>query len=259
MRAMGRVALEFEEALQVVYERGLRAAGRFYARQFDASTVVAAGDWIPPAGEPGFDSDTALSAAQAQREEVARALEAEFARATSGRDMAISFRPEDFTLFSEDLMLGLAQHAGANFDAAARDALAAVVRESFDKGLSVPDTAKAIRSRFTDLSRSTATMLARTDLIGMANGGSFKAARIVFEQTPATKIWLNAHDNRVRPSHASAGGQAVPMEAPFRVGGFDLMYPGDPQGPPQEVINCRCTFTVEEGRTRQVVREEAPA
>jgi predicted ABC-type ATPase len=109
----------------------------------------------------------------------------------------------------------------------------------------VPDTAKAIRENVS-VSRAAATMLARTDLISLANGGSHMAARMVFEEGTASKKWLNAEDARVRPTHSAAGGQVVPLEGPFRVGGFELMYPGDPQGPPAEVINCRCTFTVED-------------
>jgi hypothetical protein len=32
----------------------------------------------------------------------------------------------------------------------------------------------------------------------------------------------------------------VPADKPYTVGGNALMYPGDPAGPPQETINCRC-------------------
>jgi hypothetical protein len=43
--------------------------------------------------------------------------------------------------------------------------------------------------------------------------------------------------------------KGIPIEKAFRVGGYDLMYPGDPNGPAQEVINCRCfTFAVVSGK-----------
>jgi hypothetical protein len=40
------------------------------------------------------------------------------------------------------------------------------------------------------------------------------------------------------------------MDEPFTVGGASLMYPGDPAGPAEEVINCRCCvgFIVDESR-----------
>ena len=53
-----------------------------------------------------------------------------------------------------------------------------------------------------------------------------------------TKIWATMEDERVRPSHVECGEQgAVLMDKPFING---LMYPGDPKGPPEEIINCRC-------------------
>lgn len=257
MRAMGRTALEAEDALAVVYERGWLAAARFYASQFSGETVTAAADWVPPAGAAQFDTAAAMAAAERQRLDAAEAIQKEFARGVS--DLAISFDPARFQIFSPDLLISLGQHAGANFDASARDTLSRTIQQSFDSGLSVPDTAKAIRTEFGNVSKSTATMLARTDLISLANGGSYMAARKVFRDQAVEKVWLNAHDARVRPSHAEAGGQRVPMEAPFRVGGFDLMYPGDPQGPPQEVIQCRCTYTVEDVPASRSEPEESQA
>lgn len=246
---MGRTALGREDGLAVVYEAAFRRAGRWFAARFSSEVVTAAG-WVPPEGGTDLDADRLLEAARVERE--LAALEIEETLAERVRDMGISFDPEKFKVFSPDLLASLGAHAGANFDSAARESLGSVVSESFDKGLSVPDTAKAIRGRFDHVSKSASVMLARTDLISLANGGSYMAARQVFERGTADKVWLNAHDARVRPSHASAGGQTVPLDKPFSIGGFELMYPGDPQGPPAEVINCRCTFTVEEGKPKRV-------
>lgn len=253
MRAMGRVALESEEALAVVYERAWRDAGTFYASQFRQEALVAAADWQPPNAMTEFDSMRALTPAEAQREQAAQAVEETFSR-SAGRDIALSFDPRDFRLFSPELMERIGQHAGRNFDAASREELTRVIRGSFDSGLTVPQTAKEIRRSFADVSKAKATMLARTDLVSMANGGNYMAARMVFqfEAQPPLKVWLNAHDARVRPSHVEANGQKVPLESPFRVGGADLMYPGDGQAPAREVIHCRCTFTVEEQRPKRV-------
>ena len=61
------------------------------------------------------------------------------------------------------------------------------------------------------------------------------------------KRWDTEHDQRVRVSHRQADGQVVPLSQPFQVGGFYLLFPGDPMGPPEEVINCRCDVVIVEG------------
>ena len=58
------------------------------------------------------------------------------------------------------------------------------------------------------------------------------------QQGYKTKIWVTVGDDRVRDTHVNCGNQgAVAMETPFANG---LMYPGDPEGSPEEVCNCRC-------------------
>jgi hypothetical protein len=55
------------------------------------------------------------------------------------------------------------------------------------------------------------------------------------------KRWLTSIDGRERDSHRAADGQERDFDEPFDVNGAQLMFPGDPAGPPGEVINCRCT------------------
>lgn len=56
------------------------------------------------------------------------------------------------------------------------------------------------------------------------------------------KRWVTMHDNAVRDTHVVADGQVVRIGAPFDVGGYDLRFPGDPVGPPEIWINCRCVM-----------------
>lgn len=53
------------------------------------------------------------------------------------------------------------------------------------------------------------------------------------------KQWDSTLDSRVRPSHQKVDGEIVGVEENFSNG---LMYPGDPNGLPNEVINCRCAL-----------------
>jgi len=62
-----------------------------------------------------------------------------------------------------------------------------------------------------------------------------------------SKRWDTERDRRVRSSHRAADGQVVDLTSVFMVGGFPLAFPGDPIGPPEEVINCRCDVVIVEG------------
>jgi len=82
-----------------------------------------------------------------------------------------------------------------------------------------------------------ANLIARTESTGVANAGAMEA----FKAEGATKrMWTATAGGRTRLTHALASGQIANMGSPFIVGGATLMFPGDPNGPPEEVCNCRC-------------------
>ena len=98
-----------------------------------------------------------------------------------------------------------------------------------------------------------AVVVARTEAIGALNAGRFEAFQVQAEQEPDIEfeqLWLATEDARTRESHQQADGQRVRLGQPFEVGGFPLRFPGDPAGPPQEVIQCRCSsLLVEQGES----------
>jgi hypothetical protein len=51
------------------------------------------------------------------------------------------------------------------------------------------------------------------------------------------KQWLSNADDRTRPTHVLLDGETKETDEPFSNG---LMYPGDPSGSLDEVMNCRC-------------------
>ncbi|MBP2703512.1 hypothetical protein JOL79_06830 [Microbispora sp. RL4-1S] len=85
-----------------------------------------------------------------------------------------------------------------------------------------------------------ARRIARTETIGAYNGGAHEGALFRAEvlDLPLAKRWLATLDTRVRRTHREANGQVVRLTDPFTVGAATLAFPGDPTGPPHEVIQC---------------------
>ena len=56
------------------------------------------------------------------------------------------------------------------------------------------------------------------------------------------QVWMATLDNRTRDSHAMMDGEKVDPGKKFSNG---CRYPGDPEGAPGEIYNCRCTLVAE--------------
>lgn len=85
----------------------------------------------------------------------------------------------------------------------------------------------------------------RTEAIAAHNAGqyaSFLNIAALDKGTTWEKAWLSTEDQRTRPTHVKADQQRVKLSAHFQVGKARMLYPGDPEGPPGEVINCRCSL-----------------
>lgn len=92
-----------------------------------------------------------------------------------------------------------------------------------------------------------ARRIARTESHGAVSAGQLAAAKEREQLTGIRmwKRWLSTDDTRTRASHRVADGQAVPLDQPFRIGGFLLQHPADSINvAPHEVINCRCTMLI---------------
>jgi HK97 family phage portal protein len=81
-------------------------------------------------------------------------------------------------------------------------------------------------------------LIARTEVHAAASYGSHESARqsgVVTE-----KAWLSSNDPpRARESHMKISGQWIPFEDDYVLDGdVRMAAPGD--GPPEEVVNCRC-------------------
>lgn len=92
-----------------------------------------------------------------------------------------------------------------------------------------------------------ARTIARTEAVAAYNAGTYAGFQSYAQAVGGQwdKVWLETHDHRTRTTHREVtgfGGQRVPLGAMFVANGVEMPYPGWPGGPPQEVINCRCSL-----------------
>jgi SPP1 gp7 family putative phage head morphogenesis protein len=91
-----------------------------------------------------------------------------------------------------------------------------------------------------EMNKTQAIRSARTIVTGTENKGRQDSyARAEADGIILERTWLATNDSRTRHSHAVLDGETKPIDTPFSNG---LMYPGDPDGEPSEVYNCRCTL-----------------
>ncbi len=94
-----------------------------------------------------------------------------------------------------------------------------------------------------EIARRRAETIARTETGIAASVGAAAAAEATGLQLD--KRWFSTEDERTRPTHNAAHDQVRAMHQLFDVGGAKMRFPRDPNGPPQEVINCRCIVLYE--------------
>lgn len=114
------------------------------------------------------------------------------------------------------------------------DEIKRAIEEGSAAGDSEQEIAHTIEGAFDQVYEGRARTVARTEAAS-AYGAAEHAA--IGEAGFGFKTWVTARDDRVRDSHAEMDGETVPVDEEFSNG---LDYPGDPDGEPEEVINCRC-------------------
>ncbi len=124
------------------------------------------------------------------------------------------------------------------------DAVVESVRDAVSTGLSQSETIDQIRERILETYdfavESRAERIARTETVGAANAGAMQAIK---ESSAPYKTWITSRDDRVRDTHAELEGATIKKDEAFVTSdGETLMFPGDPNGGPGAVINCRCNL-----------------
>ena len=120
--------------------------------------------------------------------------------------------------------------------------ITASVTSSILQGKSIKHMADDLQKRITTMSRDSAIRTARTAVTGAQNAGrmdSYAAAEKM--GINLKREWVATLDNRTRHAHATLDGQQADIDKPFKVDGYDIMFPGDTSAPGYLVYNCRCT------------------
>jgi hypothetical protein len=119
----------------------------------------------------------------------------------------------------------------------------AAIAQGLAEGEEIPKIAARVRDA-AGVTEPRARTIARTESHGARNTVNAAAVRRVASAfgsgSAFSRRWQAAEDERTRETHVLADGQTVALNEPFIVGGASLDFPGDPAGPPGEVINCRC-------------------
>lgn len=124
-----------------------------------------------------------------------------------------------------------------------RNQIQSVMTQALLQGESIGKIATRLSKTVGDSDRKACIRNARTMTTGVQNAGrvdSYKRAEsmgIELEQE-----WLATLDSRTRHEHRMLDGQRVKVGEKFKVDGYELAFPADPEGEAFLVYNCRCTL-----------------
>lgn len=110
------------------------------------------------------------------------------------------------------------------------------------QGESIPKIAQRLQN-VCGSNRAVAIRNARTMITASQNSGRIAGFRQAeSDGVIMKKVWIATEDSRTRDSHIAINGEMQDNEKAFSNG---LMFPGDWNGRPEEVYNCRCTLGAE--------------
>lgn len=81
-------------------------------------------------------------------------------------------------------------------------------------------------------------IIARNETDSISNRMIHEKAKKLFKY----HIWVTEEDNKVRRTHREVNRTQLPINTPFTVNGYQMLYPHDDSlgAGPEEIINCRC-------------------
>lgn len=122
------------------------------------------------------------------------------------------------------------------------------IQNAIAQGILQGDGIREISNRLlpvVNMDRVAATRTARTAYTAVENEGRRDGTRRVIESgIPMVEPWLTHLDGRTRDTHILLNGTLPNSDGLYGEGviasGHLLRFPGDPQGDPEQIYNCRC-------------------
>lgn len=121
------------------------------------------------------------------------------------------------------------------------------VRRAIRDGVPIPQETieRMVASYIRRYEKYRAETIARTEALrSMSQGRQAEWQQLLDQGFPPERlrrVWRSTKDHRTRDTHRSLDGQERGLDEPFvSPSGARLMYPGDPDAPAAEVVNCRC-------------------
>lgn len=134
-----------------------------------------------------------------------------------------------------------------------KEKVTSAVLQGILQGESIPKIASRMRDvAYMDYKSSIRD--ARTSITSAQNAGRIEAMHRAEDLgIKMMKQWLATIDDRTRHEHRELDGQRMPVDEPFVVDDYEIMYPADPDAEPEMVYNCRCTMvTVFDGFDKKI-------
>ena len=122
----------------------------------------------------------------------------------------------------------------------------AILKQGYDDGIGVTGIERQLRELFKSYYKvkpgdpdamTRSKRFAATEVNGVVQTGSLNAWK---QAGVRKKEWVSVLDGVTRDPHIDANGEVVDIDQPFVRTGEAMMSPGDPNGSPGNVINCRC-------------------
>ncbi len=254
LRLVDDVAPAISEALEDAYRRTGQATTAALSR---ARAVRLTFDGVNPRAVAYLQEERLRlirEIAEDQRGAVLRVLADGNARGVPVRDMARGFR--DVIGLTEKQATAVVNYRRL-LEQNSSEALARALRDGrFDRTVRAaianerPLTATQINrmvDRYAERYRAyRARVISRTETLRAVHAAEHESIRQALEAAGddgagVVRIWRTAQDDRVRDTHADMEGQERGFDEPFESpSGELLMFPGDPEAPPEETIQCRC-------------------